>query len=274
MRVSHSCPMAHHGTCRLCLAEADLIDSHIIPAWAWRRVHEKTLKNPNPVVVTDGMALQSGVQIHEHLFCRPCENRFKVGEDYASRVTYQRDHTSPFLDLVGNVVGEHERLRVAHTGRLDVAKLLHFGVGVVWRASICREIEGCKFTAEHEESLRRYLLGETPLPNDVACCLVFHDLPHEDSHIANVFFTPVSDDDGLHRFLLFGLQYWIASGDNAAVFREFCLSDAGASWICLAPQEDLIDYIGPFMMSARRSKSVNDLPVRLRERKVNPPGSP
>ena len=93
--------MPVRGVCRPCQREGDLIDSHIIPRWARLRAREPTLKNPNVARPGNGVAKQDQTQVHEHMLCRLCEDLMKSGEDYAHKVTYRRDRSALFLDLVG-----------------------------------------------------------------------------------------------------------------------------------------------------------------------------
>ena len=146
----------------------------------------------------------------------------------------------------------HDRVRLVEPGRLDTTLLAYFGVSVIWRASLSTEISTCSLGAVHEESIRRYLLGETPFPDDVACCVAFHDLPHaHQTHIASVFVTPVTERNGVTRFLFYGLQYYVATGDDAEVWKAWCVVHQPEHWVVLAPQDHLINWLGPWMKRAR-----------------------
>jgi hypothetical protein len=52
-----------HGVCKLCLKEADLLDSHYLPKRAYSMNMAKTLKNPNPVRLAHGQAKQISDQL-------------------------------------------------------------------------------------------------------------------------------------------------------------------------------------------------------------------
>ena len=70
-----------HGVCKLCLKEADLLDSHYLPKRVYSMNMAKTLKNPNPVVRARGHAKQISDQLRGHTFCAECEDRLgKNGE--------------------------------------------------------------------------------------------------------------------------------------------------------------------------------------------------
>jgi hypothetical protein len=96
------------------------------------------------------------------------------------------------LDLVGQVVEEANGLRLALPGRLEVERLAYFGVSVAWRASVAECVPGCKLSADHEESLRRYLLRQSPFPDDVTCFVKFHDLPFGSEAVTSIYTLPTT----------------------------------------------------------------------------------
>lgn len=83
------------GTCRLCLNESDLQDSHILPKWAYAR--DEAYSNPNPVILSDGIARQHSKQHQEHMLCSACEQAFSRREAYVASVTCQRNEQAPLL---------------------------------------------------------------------------------------------------------------------------------------------------------------------------------
>lgn len=245
--------MPEHGKCRLCLKHAELLDSHIIPAWAWKRARAENLRNPHPVMLGGGTALQDPRQVSEHLLCRSCEKLMKVGEDYACEVTYQKDYrTAAFVERAGVLLFEHDRVRLVDPGRLDPALLAYFGLSVVWRASVSTVIPDCQLDAEHEEAARLYLLKQASFPEDVTCCVAFHDLPYADrTHVASIFSLPQSVPNEPSWFLLYGLQYRVATGPSAEVWRPLCIVHSPQHWVALAPQEDLLNGLGDWFKRQR-----------------------
>jgi hypothetical protein len=244
------------GKCRLCLREADLQHGHIIPAWAYKRSRDEAFANPNPVIVSEGVAVQHSKQVRQYLLCFECEQKFSQREQYVSSVTYQRDARAPLLDLIGNVVFEHERMRVALPGKVDLAALVYFGASVVWRASISAETDRCHLGAVYDEQFRSYLNGEAPFPPGAACCVAFHDLPIGEQHVASVTSTPVTRRLAryhLTMFPIFGLQFWFPVGSRVdQAWRGACAVRGEVATIMLLPQSDLLDWFGPIIATARR----------------------
>ena len=72
--------------CGLCQLDRPLVDSHLLPAAAYKLAREPDRQNPNPIVVTPGHAGSSSRQISDEFLCRECEDRFsKRGERYVLR---------------------------------------------------------------------------------------------------------------------------------------------------------------------------------------------
>ena len=52
-----------HGICKLCLKDADLLDSHYLPKRTYSMNMARSLKNPNPVTLAHGQAKQVSDQL-------------------------------------------------------------------------------------------------------------------------------------------------------------------------------------------------------------------
>lgn len=210
------------------------------------------MPNGNVAKLGGGKAVQHPGQVHEYLLCHECEARMKWGEDYVHGVCYQDDYiTAPFMDLVGEVAFEHEGLTMCLPGELDTTRLAYFGLSVIWRASVSTVVPECKIASEHEESLRRYLLHETPQPADVTCFVKFHDLPREGTGIGSMFTMPTSTGSDVSAFLLFGLAYKIEFGEPGQILRPLCIANSPQHWVGLGAQQDVVDWLGDWLLEQR-----------------------
>lgn len=243
------------GTCRLCLTQANLRESHIIPAWVYKRSRTPTR---HPVVaVRDGVVMESSKQVTDSLLCTPCEQRIGAVENRISQIVYQADGSAPFLDLVGNALHfDDNGGRLCLPGKLPTEDLIFFGVSVVWRASISSKVPSCRLGADHEEAFRQFLLG-APFPPDASCLTCFYDLPMETGeHIASICYFPWTaegDDCSVHEFTVFGLGFALATGNVSAEVRKACTHASQDHWILLARQDVLLESaFAIFMRNARR----------------------
>jgi len=150
------------GKCALCLSpNVDLQDSHVVPRWAYQPLRDdRPGRNPEPIMVWDGKALQISKQTSEHMLCVACERRFKVDEDYV----YSLVPTA--LDFPARkLVGKPERGVPADgtavgVGQLDRDRIAYFGASVVWRGHTAKCVPDCDLAA-FAEPFRQYLLDRT-----------------------------------------------------------------------------------------------------------------
>lgn len=172
-----------HGRCELCHATADLCDSHFLPKAAYKRARATELKNPNPVVLSDGKAKQSSLQVRDYKFCRVCEKRFNDGgerwildhipENYGDGFKLQ----DTLLNAVSPVSSGRDDLLYPQTSipEVDMEKLVYFALSIFWRATRhWRPVEGGSperlyLSGRHESAIRAFLLEpeKRKLPKDV-----------------------------------------------------------------------------------------------------------
>jgi hypothetical protein len=217
---------------------------------------DKGAKNPNPVIVSDGVAARTSKQDTELMLCEACEHRFGRAENYVARVLRADDDAStpPFMSMLGAVRATKQRVRLADPGKLDTELLVYFGLSVIWRASVSTEIDQCHL-GPYEEQFRAFLLGESSFPANAACVLLFHDLPLPNGqNVRRMCTTPVTERHGRYhstRFPIFGPQYWVAVGKEIPAWsRRYCLAQ-GERPILLMPQMDLIKHFGNALTNVR-----------------------
>lgn len=184
------------GTCKLCLAEGvALQESHMMPAALYgkpRREFE---------VLTASGTLKTILQLKQPMLCGECEQRFnKGGEDHVLKVIAPKSRKSfPLHDLMKASPARESDPSISRfygpDFELDMDKFAYFAVSVVWRAVAVRWLmQDGTFTKEvnlgaFQESMRRYLIGETPLPSDMAAIVIVCSDAESRMH-----FTLPSDD--------------------------------------------------------------------------------
>jgi hypothetical protein len=165
------------GKCKLCLHEKDLQNSHLMP----RALYVKTRGagdsgNQDPYVVTVKGGKQSSFQMKDYVLCWDCEQRIrKYGEDYVMGLVTKRNGQFPLLERLNKAatrtVGKDwTHYSATDTPDIDREKIAYFALSVLWRASVhtWKQESGktvkIEIGTKYNEQIRRYLLGETPIP--------------------------------------------------------------------------------------------------------------
>lgn len=175
------------GTCKLCKFQKDLQESHLMPRALYRMARGSGTKgNQDPHVLTAKVRKPTSHQIKDYVLCRDCEQRFsKNGEDYVMRLVTKQHGQFPLLDMLNAIPPSLKTAKwIAYLATdspgIDRAKIAYFALSVFWRASVHTwEQESGEKTRidlgkKYNEEIRRYLLGETPIPKNanllVAVC--------------------------------------------------------------------------------------------------------
>jgi hypothetical protein len=187
------------GKCKLCLLVKELRDSHLMPRALYRMARGSGQKgNQDPHVLSAKGRKPSSHQIKDYVLCHDCEQRFnRNGEDYVMRLVTKRNGQFPLLDTLNatatTLIGKKWTAYTAsQTPSIDRAKIAYFALSVFWRASVHTWVQesGEKtridLGTKYNEEIRRFLLGETPIPKNtnllVAVCI--------DEESQKTFFVP------------------------------------------------------------------------------------
>lgn len=167
------------GICMLCQHSAELQDSHLLPAALYKRALDLSSKNPHPLLYSARGQHQTSRQASRHLLCRDCEQLFhRRGENW----TLRHAATGPTTFKLRDVLLLHEAYRItedlhyfrtADIPSVNADALGYFAMSVIWRAAVCDwTIDGELIPqlqlGRYTEVFRRYLVGETAAPTDIA----------------------------------------------------------------------------------------------------------
>ena len=150
-------------TCRLCLQDYELCNSHIVPEFLYKTLYSKEkhkfvqLSGPPKV-----RKWQKGFK--EKMLCRNCEVKLKKWETYASQV------------MMGGTEVGLEKLKDAIIVRdVDYAKFKLFQLSIIWRAGASRLQQFSNVNLGlHEEKLRCMIEKDDPgTPDDYGCLITF-----------------------------------------------------------------------------------------------------
>ena len=253
--------------CGLCQLDRPLVDSHLLPAAAYKLAREPHRQNPNPIVVTQGHAGSSSRQISDDFLCAECEDRFsKHGERYVL-AQCARPNGFALRDVLKTLppLVEDERFKVfdvAGSINSRVDDYLYFAASVFWRAAarswtVSGQTIQRLTLGPYEEQLRQYLLGEQPFPHGVR--LFVHVWSEARAGFTSIVPTSGRAPDGTHRhkFTIPGILFIILVGKTVATENDAgsLNSNAGSfMWLCPWSRDSLFDGFRGLVMDRLRAQ--------------------
>ena len=158
------------GVCKMCNEERGLVESHLMPRLLYDYLRQGSHR---PVFTTEDGLIPSDRQIKHPLLCEECEQILNDGgETWIAEKLAHYDKTFPLYQVLSAVsplrVGQTLIYSAAKTQGIRVDKLVHFGMGIFWKAAIHSWKAGRQSPrielGKYSEPLRTWLRGETPFP--------------------------------------------------------------------------------------------------------------
>jgi hypothetical protein len=256
------------GQCKLCLrSEVELQESHFIPKAAYKAVQK--LAGVTPLNVRGEITVQKNDQITAFLLCATCEDRFnKNGENWVISHCNRPGSGFKLYDLLQTLQPVRDpdepdlkMYAAASIAEIDASKLAYFVLSVLWRGSIHNwrwgkdELHTDRLGTKYEDEFRRYLLGESDFPQNVA----IHVFVLEDSKMWDGFTIPFRQKlkDGLWRytFVFLGISFRCLLGNVMdAKTRSACVYQSPQKYIFCGNAVDKIfvrDF-APTLLKAKR----------------------
>lgn len=168
----------NHGICKLCLLDKPLCDSHLIPRSVYALCRATKAPNPNPFLVTNQFAMQTSRQMQVPLLCFACEQLLRErGEDWVVPELARYPGPFPFFEKLRATPPLYNEpdfvaYLLATVPNIRVAELIHFFMGIFWKASVHPWRKGRSdmwiTLGQFSEPIRTLLRGEAPFPENVA----------------------------------------------------------------------------------------------------------
>lgn len=238
------------GKCALCLSEpVELIESHIVSRWLYRRLSQMPGAGVAPIEFSEGRGGYQSRQVTKHLLCRPCEDVLGKTEQYASGVALQPDGvTFPARDGA-RMMHKSERFSVVDLSHTDTDALTHFAASIFWRADVAEIEPITHLGAATRESLRLYLLGETAFPPDLDLLAYVLEDESDAPKVSRIISFPVSvDDASRHDCVLLGFRFTLYTPACAAGVAA-SLPRTGLGILCSSRRE-VLEVIAPKIKSS------------------------
>jgi hypothetical protein len=175
--------MIMHGMCQLCRRQAELQDSHYMPAALYKLLLKiGTGSIDAPPVYTDEKeqtAFYTSRQWRKHMLCRRCESLFsRNGESHVITNCYRGGNQFQLRDDLNRLDPTEVRskgLRVYFGEQmpetLKAKAYCYFALSVLWRGSVVKwstntEHYYMSIEPEYEQPIRMFLLGDGEFPKN------------------------------------------------------------------------------------------------------------
>jgi hypothetical protein len=226
--------------------------------------------NRYPTTVTARGKIQTSKEIKDYVLCHECEERFnRNGEKYTmSQVTQKGGRSFPLFQTLLSCKQTKQAYGAIYYGQ-DVSptvgrdKLGYFALSVFWRAGAhswhrpfgaSNQID----LGEHQEMLRRYLLGENEFP----ARMMLYFVVCSDPYSQNRFYVPSKSshpgNTTTHAFQARGLNFFLMTGDDiSGTMGTLCLMTGKDRWIMVRNCQDMVAKAqGRLEMAAEISKMI------------------
>lgn len=262
------------GTCRLCLREGQsLLLSHFVPAGAYRLVRDDDAPNPNPVIVSTTVTIQSSQQARDHLLCADCEDRFnKRGEGWFFQNCWRSNQNFPISSALQASEPSSESssgfrvYRGADISSIDVDRLAYFGFSLFWRAAV----HDWKLAADpppirlrlgpYESSLRQYLVGGQA-PTNCSLIIAISARPSDpiNQAVAFPYLAMKTNTYSKYKAVILGVTYLMFVGKKLpASVRALNSVGSPDRFICLSERIDQLNT-ATAAATVQRSRAVGKL---------------
>lgn len=219
--------------CALCLQEAELRRSHVIPEFLYETLYDEKHRLQVLSTIPEQGNWREQKGLREKLLCDECEQKFSVWERYASLV------------LKGGIpLTVKQESNIVHISGLDYKQFKLFQLSVLWRAGISslQFFEKIQL-GKHTEELRRLLLADNPGSPERYGCFMF-GLKHGVGTFTGVIIQPgkVRLNGHIAYRFVFGGFLWamlVSSHDLGAPLNQCTLSATGDTVLLLCNANEM-----------------------------------
>lgn len=160
-------------TCKLCLEEAELRRSHIIPEFMYSGIYDQDPKRFYEIKIeseeTKSSIQQKGQR--EYLLCGKCESKLSKYEKYADENLYGKNNNGKTV-LVNASMTQNGRVFLYEFEGFDYTSMKLFLDSLLWRLMVSQTIATPEYSDEIKEKLRISLNNEAPLNEDEFPCII------------------------------------------------------------------------------------------------------
>jgi len=236
-------------SCRLCLRNRTLVQSHLISAAMYRSLM-RSKASQNPLIVGPGLASTTSKQVRELLLCSDCEERFNVTAEKWLASQIYRDGQFPLANklTVEMRTPELDDVGIAAFSFAgypsDVERLAYFALSIIWRAAVRTwrvpfggQTDSIPLSNSTEEIIRRHLLNEVGFPD---CAAVIVSICSDDIS-QGVICMPVKlagSQSLSYSFEIPGMTFHVFLEEVPRIVRPYCCVSGATKPILLRDRGD------------------------------------
>lgn len=166
---------AHIGTCKLCLQEKELMQSHIIPEFMYQHVYDDSPKRFYTIKVdlddeTKNVKKIEQKGIRERLLCTDCEGILSKSEHYAAKTLYAKKGAT--VEMIEQSRTSDKKYTLHKFVGFQYKEFKNFLNSILWRLLVTDEVPTFDGIDATKERLRVAVLNEDPLDYDDFGCLI------------------------------------------------------------------------------------------------------
>lgn len=201
-------------TCKLCLKEKVLRNSHILPEFMYQNLYNSDIRRFYSFAVNLEVKEKSKSRIEqkgirEYLLCQSCETQLSRYENYASETIYGKNLNNKTYIVKASETIDLKYFAYDYAG-FEFTKFRLFLLSILWRLIISKTFKTPKIDGEIIEKLRLAIHQENPLEYDEFGCLL-QVIKYKKGQLAKGFilepFLTSSDETDILNILIDGFMY-------------------------------------------------------------------
>jgi hypothetical protein len=211
--------------------------------------------NPNPILFTPAISIQTSAQVSDYLLCKDCEGRLSSrGEKWIVENCWRSADNFPLRTMLENAepmhVGKSDLAIYAGwtINGIDIPRVVYFGASVFWRAAarkwspIVRQVPTTLDLGPYREEFRMFLLDEVAFPKNAALLVTVSSTKDEGANEGVLFPYHSKKESGCnqYRFLIPGIIFQLFVGKTMPVtLRACCVAQSDRHPIFFGPTDFL-----------------------------------
>jgi hypothetical protein len=220
-----------NGTCRLCGVDGELRDSHVLPAWAFRRIIRRG-SGPPPILVENETSRYLSDQGTEYLLCGSCEQRLGRWENHVSQLAVQPDGSFPGFRAMSPSRHAEPGKEVVADGTTFGVDVALFAASVVWRASV--SVNHDVRLGPYEQEFRDFVFGSRMTLDHARLVVHLIDPSAGPSAVETASFPASFSSSGCreHQFVCLGFAFtFYVGGAVPGRYDDCCYVRSRRVWL-------------------------------------------